>query len=138
MSPFAKMVIYPSIALLVAFGWHFMTVFGWLGSAPDTKGELFTRIGIFFVIFMVLATVIGVLIARQHERDATPDEREELIALKAERAGIPVIYLGLLVVAWFAFKPLTPMQVANAILVVVWLAELVKVIYAITVLKRTA
>ena len=136
MSPHIKMVVYLSLALLAVFGWHFATVFGVLGDAPETRSEFFIRIGIIFIIFFISSIITSVLMAKKDENAPPPDEREEKIELIVERVGLVTMYIGLLVVMWFAFIPMTAMQIANAILAVICITELIKICYGLFILKR--
>lgn len=136
MSNHIKMVVFLSIGLLIVFGWHFATVFGFIGTPPQSQTEFFLRIGVIFVAFLALSAVTATLISAKDESEVMPDEREEKIELKAERNGSVVVYLGLLVVMWLVFTPLTPMQTANAILGVVCVAELIKIVSGLLYLKK--
>jgi len=116
-----------SAGMFVMIGWHYATVFGLLGSPPQSRGEFFIRIGIIVFIFIVSSFVISALIiSREGEGKVIPDEREQIIELKAERNGGWVMYAGLVVMMWFAFQPLAPMALANNLLAIICVAELVK------------
>jgi len=136
MSPHIKMVVFLSLGLLAVFAWHFATVFGFIGSAPLTQGEFFIRIGGIFLGFLVASAITASLIAKSDETAVMPDEREEKIELECERVGVAVLYIGLLVVMWFAFTPMTPMQMANAVLAAVCISELIKILYAFFLLNK--
>jgi len=136
MSSHIKMVVFLSLGLLAVLVWHFGTVFGVFGEAPATQTEFFLRIGIIIVAFLIASAVVAAMVGSRDENAVLPDEREELIELKAERHGAIVIYLGLFCVMWLAFKPLTPMQIANAILGVMCLAEIVKIVSGLILLRR--
>lgn len=136
MSAYTKMVVFLSLGLLAVFGWHFATVFGIIGTAPQTRGEFFLRLGVILVSFIVISAVTAGLIARKDRRAAVPDEREEKIELHTERVGLVSLYAGLLVVAWCVFIPLTPVQMANALLAAVCASEIIKLVYAMVVLRR--
>ena len=103
---------------------------------PATQGEFFWRLGIILVGFFVVSVIFAMRVANWDETAALPDEREEKIELKAERVGVVVLYIGLLVVVWFAFSPLTPMQFANAVLAAVCAAELIKTSYALIIMNK--
>jgi len=136
MSPHVRFVVFLSLGLSAVFAWHFATVLGIVGNAPQTRGEFFIRLGIIVVLFLICSAVIGVLMSKRDETAALPDEREHEIELKADRVGVAVIYIGLLMVMWFAFTPMSPMAVANAILAVVFASELIKLAYGVFILKR--
>jgi len=136
MSDHIKMVVFSSTGLLLVFAWHFATVFGMLGSAPQTRSEFFVRFGIIMVVFLASSAVSAVLIAKKDENAVTPDEREEQIELRAERLGMMVIYAGLILLMWFVFSPMDPMQVANAVLGIVCIAELVKIVFGLIYLRK--
>ena len=135
MSTHIKLVVFLSLGLLAVFGWHFATVFGFFGTAPQTQSEFFIRIGLIITAFITLSAIGSAMIARRDENAVLPDEREEKIELKADRVGVITLYLGLLVLMWFVFEPVTSMQVANAILGVVCISELIKIVYGLLLLK---
>lgn len=136
MSPYIRMVAFLSLGLLAVFGWHFATVFGYLGSAPENRMEFFTRLGVIMAGFFVASVVSAILTAKIDGKPAFPDEREEKIELKTERLGLFVLYIGLLVVVWFSFLPMTPIQIANGILAAVCASEFIKIIYALFIMNR--
>lgn len=136
MSTHIKMVIFLSLGLLLVFGWHFATVLGFFGSPPETQEEFFIRFGIIVATFFLFTIVTTQIIARRDEQAIMPDEREEKAELKAERNGGLVVYLGLLLLMWFVFKPMSPMQIANGILAVFCVAELVKIGSGIYYLRK--
>ena len=136
MSSYVKMVFSLSLVFLAAIGWHFGTVLGWFGSPPATQAAFFWRIGIILVGFLVLSVGCAAFLGKRDKVSPLPDEREEKIDMLAERNGVLAIYAGLLVLMWFVFTPLEPMQVANGILVVVCFTEIVKLVSALFYLKR--
>lgn len=136
MSPYQKMTLYLSIALLLAFGWHFGTVLGLFGTAPLTQGAFFARIGAILGLFVAASFVTALVVGRAGPRAALPDEREEWIELRAQRSGVMTLYLGLLLLAWFAFSPMTPVGFANGLLAVVCVTEIVKVLTEIYYHRR--
>jgi len=136
MSLHLKFVYSLSIGLLLIFAWHFATVFGLFGSAPTTRAGFFIRIGVIFAVFLISSAVTVGLIEKHKENASIPDEREEKLELKAERIGTVVVYIGLLIVMWFAFTPMTAMQIANAILGLICVSELVKLVVGWHMLKR--
>jgi len=130
-----KTIIFCSIGLLLLVAWHFATVFGIVGSPPETRAEFFVRIGLFMGAFLISSIVSFFFIALKDESEIEPDEREELIGLRVERQGILVIYAGLICLMWFVFIPMEPMQVANAILGVLWISEAFKVFVGLKLLR---
>lgn len=136
MSNHLKLVIYSSIGLLLVFAWHFATVFGLFGHAPATRSEFFVRFGLIMLAFLVSSAVAAAFIANKDENAIEPDEREEQIELRAERLGVLVVYAGLICLMWFVFTPMEPMQVANAILGIVCIAELFKIIAGLKYLRN--
>jgi len=136
MSPRVRMIVGLSIGLLVIFGWHFATVFGIIGNAPQTRGEFFVRLGIIFVGFLIVSAIVAVLQDKRDGKLNMPDEREEAILLRTEQIGLNVVYAGLILVIWFSFTPMKPMQIANALLAVVCVSEISKLVYGLLVLKR--
>ncbi len=136
MSTHFKLIISLSLGLLTLFGWHFATVFGLLGTAPATQTDFFIRIGFIISLFIVISVITSILVANKDENAILPDEREEKIELKTDRIGVISLYIGLIIVMWFAFTPMTPMQVANSILAVVSITEIIKIAYGLFLLKR--
>lgn len=136
MSAHIKMVVYLSLGLLAVFAWHFGTVLGFFGTAPQTQSEFFWRVGLILVGFFIVSVVTSILVAKNDEHGALPDEREEKIEMKAEQNGVFAIYAGLLVLMWLVFIPMTPMQVANGILAVVCFTEIVKLVSGLYYLNR--
>jgi len=135
MSNHFKTIIFCSIALLLLFAWHFATVFGILGSPPQTRSEFFVRFGLFMAAFFI--SCVGSLIYIAIKEDtAEPDEREQLIELRVERNSILVLYAGMVCLMWFVFKPMQPMQVANAILGIICVAETFKIVTALKYLRK--
>jgi hypothetical protein len=130
-----KSIVILSIGLLLVFGWHFATVFGFYGNAPQTQGEFFARLGLIFIGFLVVSAITAAVVAKRSGLPPVPDEREDKVLLKTERIGAATLYVGLLLITWLVFTPLTPMQVANAILAVVCVTEIVKLIYGMTILN---
>lgn len=121
MSTHLKTIYFLSLSLLGVFGWHFGTVFGLFGSAPETRMAFIIRIGGILVAFFVASVIAFMMVAKRDEDAVLPDEREEKVELKAERNGFFAIYAGLLCLMWFVFTPMTPMQIANGILAIVLL-----------------
>ncbi len=136
MSTHFKMIVFLSLGLLIVFGWHFSTVFGFLGTAPATQTDFFIRIGFIILAFIVISVITSIMVAKKDENAILPDEREEKIELKADRVGVISLYIGLMIVMWFAFIPLTPMQIANAILAVICITEIIKIAYGLFLLKK--
>ena len=65
-----------------------------------------------------------------------PDDREEKIERVSESIGVLVIYGSILVLAWAAFAPLTPVQFVNGLIGVVAITELVKLLIVLALHKR--
>lgn len=126
MSIHFKTIIFCSIGLLLLFTWHFATVFGIVGSAPQTRSEFFVRFSLFMAAFLISSIVSFIFIAKK-ENGIKPDEREEQIGLRVERNSIFVLYAGMICLMWFVFIPMEPMQVANAILGIMCVAEAFKI-----------
>ncbi len=129
-----KAVIFCSIGLLLLFAWHFATVFGIVGSAPQTRSELFVRFSLFVAAFLISSVVSFIFIAKK-EDGIKPDEREEQIGLRVERNSIFVLYAGMICLMWFVFTPMEPMQVANAILGIICIAEAFKIAIGLKYLR---
>lgn len=131
-----NLIIGLSAGLLIVFVWHFATVFGFIGSPPETRAEFFIRVGIIALAFLGTSAITAAIMANKTDTNLEPDEREEQIYLRAERVGSVVVYLGLILLMWIVFAPLTPMQTANAILGIVWIAEFVKLIAGIRYIRH--
>jgi len=127
MSSHLKMVIFLSLGLLAVFAWHFATVFEIIGTSPQTRMEFFVRFGIILVLFVIASAVTAIFVGWHNEDAVMPDEREEKIELKVDRDGLLVVYGGMVLLMWFVFTPMTPMQVANALLAIMCFAEIVKI-----------
>ena len=69
-----------------------------------------------------------VMAVRNNGDDIMPDEREALIEIRAERNGGWALMAGLVVLMWFAFSPMQPMDVANAALAILAIGEAVKIV----------
>lgn len=130
-----KSIILCSIGLLLLFAWHFATVFGILGSPPQSRSEFFVRFGIFMAAFFISSIVSFIFIARKDEHGLEPDEREEQIVLRVERNSVFVLYAGMICLMWFVFTPMEPMQVANAIVGIMCLAEAFKIVNGLRYLR---
>ncbi len=136
MSPYLRTIALLSVGLLAVFGWHFATVLGFFGNAPETRFDFFIRLGVIMIGFLVVSAIAAAVTARHKENAIMPDEREAIIVLKVERLGGLALYAGLLIVLWFAFSPMTPMQIANAILAVVCASEFIKLLYGMAIMNR--
>lgn len=136
MSTHIKLIVFLSLGLLLVFAWHFATVFELFGTTPQTQDEFFLRLGIILAAFIFCSIATTQIIARRDEQALLPDEREEKIELKAERNGGAVTYLGLILLMWFVFEPMSPIQMANGILAVICVAELVKIGSGIYYLRK--
>lgn len=109
--------------------WHFGTVLGFWGAAPQTQTGLFIRIGIFVGITVLGSIALAIFTALVSGTDEfEPDEREKLILRKTDLAGHLALASGVVVVIWFVFTPLTPMQTANALLGAIVFGEIAKLL----------
>ena len=84
------------------------------------------RFGLFMAAFLISSIVSFIFIAKK-EDGVKPDEREEQIGLRVERNSVLVLYAGMICLMWFVFTPMEPMQVANAILGIMCVAEAFKI-----------
>lgn len=127
MSPALSFTAMSAAFALLPVIWHLGTVFGYWGTPPATRAELFIRIGIFVVVSIVasVAAAIAVAIATGEE-EFEPDEREKHILQKAEMTGYYTLAFGAMLVMWFVFEPWTAMQTANALIAAFAVSELVK------------
>ncbi len=136
MSTHMKYVFGLSLVMFLMIGWHFATVFGFLGEPPRTAAGLFLRIGLIVGAFVVLSVVTStVLAARYGIEEIVADERETQIEIRAERNGGWAMMAGLLGLMWLAFTPLEPMQVANAALAIIAMGEAVKLATGLVLLR---
>ncbi len=136
MSKHMRFVIGLSTLMFVPILWHFATVFGYLGEAPQTRGGFFLRIGLIAAGFIVVSVITARIIATRHgDSEIMPDEREWLIETRAERNGGWALMVGLVGLMWFAFAPMQPMDVANAALAVLAVGEAVKIVSGLMYLR---
>ncbi len=139
MSTHMKFVIGLSLIMFIPLLWHFATVFGYLGDAPQTRGEFFLRIGLIAGGFVVLSALTAMIVsARLGGDEIEPDEREWLIETRAERNGGWVLMAGLVAMMWFAFSALEPMDIANIALAILATGEAVKVASGLLYLRGRA
>ena len=136
MSPNMSFTLWASSVLLIPFGWHFGTVYGLWGTPPATRAEFFIRIGSIVVAFVVGSIVVAIFAAiRADEDEFEPDEREQIVIQKAERNGYYALSTGLVVLMWLVFAPMTPMDIANALLAFICIAEIVKILSGVFYLR---
>ena len=136
MSPSMNFTLWASSLLLLPFGWHFGTVFGLWGTPPATRAELFIRIAVIVVGFVVASIVLAIVTASRADDDEfMPDEREEIIVQKAERNGYYFLSVGLVFLMWAVFEPMSPMDIANALIAIICLGEVVKILSGLIYLR---
>lgn len=138
MSTYMKFIFGATSIMLLALGWHFGTVFGFWGMAPQTPIEFFVRLAVIVVGFIIISTVSAIMVASKDEDAIEPDEREKTIVLKAERNGGFMASIGLCALMWLVFKPLSPMDIANIALAALSLAELTKIASGAIYLRQGA
>lgn len=139
MSPALRFTAVTSSLITLLTFWHFGTVLGYWGAAPATQTGLFIRIGIFVGITIFGSIVLAVLTAMVSDvEEFEPDEREKVILQKTEQAGHLALAAGVVVVIWFVFTPLTPMQTANALLAAIVFGEIAKLLAGLFYLVRGA
>lgn len=137
MSSSMRFTLIMSLLMFVPFAWHFGTVFEFWGTAPVTRADLFLRLGVIVVFAIVSAIALSIFMAaRSGEDEFVPDEREHIVLQKAERNGYLALSAAVVFVIWFAFFPVGPMDIANALIFSLCLAEFVKVISGLYYLKR--
>ncbi len=137
MSNYIRMVILLSGGLLLLLGWHFATVFGYLGTAPETRADFFIRLGIFVGALVVLSIVsASVMIKSGNEDELDPDEREKIAELKAERNGSVFVMISMIILLWFILQPMSPMAIANSILGIICLGEVIKITTGLFYLRK--
>ena len=125
-----------AVAFLVVVAWHFGTVLGLYGSAPVARMEMVMRLCVIVGVPVVSALVSAFAVQTKTKTPLMPDEREEKIERISEGIGVLVIYMGILMLAWFAFAPLTPAQFVNGLIGVVAVTELVKLMIVLGLHKR--
>lgn len=136
MSPSMNFTIWMSSLLLVPFGWHLGTVYGFWGTPPATRAELFVRIGVIVILFIIASIVVAIISAsRTGDEEFEPDEREQQIIQKAERNGYFFLSSGLVFLMWVVFAPMSPMEIANAIIAIICLGEVVKIASGLVYLR---
>lgn len=129
MSPAFRYTALITVLSLIPIGWHFGTVLGLWGTAPNTRTAFFIRTGILIGLGIVVSIIVSiVLAAASGDGEFEPNEREKLILRKSELAGYYVLAAGVVLVMWFAFVPMTPMQIANALLAAFAISEAFKVV----------
>lgn len=138
MSTYMKFIFGATSIMLLALGWHFGTVFGFWGMAPQTPIEFFVRLAVIVVGFIIISTVSAIMVASKDEDAIEPDEREATIVRKAERDGGYVASFGLCVIMWLVFRPLDPMALANIALAFLSLSELTKIASGAIYLRQGA
>lgn len=125
-----------TVAFLFVVAWHFGTVVGLYGFAPVEKTEMLLRLFVIVAVPVVSAFIASFAIQSRSPTPLLPDEREEKIERVSEAIGVLVIYGGILVLAWAAFAPLTPVQFVNGLIGVVAITELVKLLIVLSLHKR--
>lgn len=138
MSPALRFPMMISIFCLIAILWHFGTVFELWGHAPETRADFFIRIGIIIATSIVGSIIGGIImgIASDKEEAFEPDEREIQIERKAELIGYYSLAAAICILMWHVFDPMTPMQVANALLGAFAHSELIKLLATFVLLRR--
>ena len=137
MSTHMKFIVSLSSLMFVPIFWHFATVIGYLGDPPQTRGEFFLRISLIATSFIILSIISAMVISARAGSDVVePDERDQLVGIRAERNGGWILMAGLVCLMWFAFTPMQPMDVANAALALIALGEAVKIVSGVFYLRR--
>lgn len=136
MSNYMKFVVIASAIMMLVPAWHFGTVFGFWGQPPETQIAFFIRLGIIVAGFIIILIIGAVILAARDEADLDPNEREVHIVRKAERNGGYVVSAGLLVLMWYVFTPMSPMDVANVALGILCIGEVAKIISGLIYLQR--
>lgn len=137
MSPAIRFETFVTLISFTLIGWHFGTVLELWGNAPETRVDFFIRIGI-IVAGSIVASIVGVIILRllTGEEDFEADEREALVLHKAELAGYYSLAACVCYLMWRVFDPMSPMQIANALLAAFTFSAFVKLIAAFVLLRR--
>ena len=117
-----------TVLFLIAMCWHFGTVVGLFGTAPLGQSDMFVRLGVIVGAIVIGSILVAMRVQSTQGVPMLPDEREEKIERVSEGIGTFVIYIGLLLLAWFVFTPLTPVQMVNGLLLVVAVTELIKLL----------
>ncbi len=138
MSPAIRFTTLVTFVSFIPIIWHFGTVFEFWGHAPETRADFFIRIGI-IIVASIVGSIIGIIImgiASGKEDEFEPDEREKLIQRKAELFGYYFLAACICLLMWHVFDPMTPMQIANALLGAFALSEIAKLMATFILLRR--
>ncbi len=137
MSPAMRFTTIVTLISFIPIGWHFGTVFELWGSAPETRTDFFIRIGIIIVGSIIGSIVGAIAMAIASGKDEfEPDEREKLVLRRAELFGYYFLAACICFLMWHVFDPMTPMQIANALLGAFALSEIVKLVAGFALLRR--
>ena len=122
-----KMAWISVLTIGLVFGGYFWNVASawnqpWLG--PMSFGLLIGAVVMLVVITVVLAIITALVSPK--EADAPADEREELIALKAERIASFVLSVCVVLLIWALLNQWNGVAVANLLLASLVISELVK------------
>ena len=124
-----------TVGFLLAMCWHFGTVLGLFGVAPIGQVDLFVRLGLILGTTVVVAFIVSYVFVKKGQ-PLQAEEREEKIERYSEGVGTLVIYFGFLLLVWFAFAPMSPAQCVNGLLLVVSVAELLKLLVVLALHRR--
>ena len=113
-----------SFILLLAISIPFF--FLWIDSASTSSAASFHLFLALVIVFIVGEIVLHAIIAMQSPRDARApkDERERLIDLKATRVAFFVLMTGALLVIVMVHFPVDRLEILQALLLSVVVAEL--------------
>lgn len=128
MSAYLKASNSVTIGFLAAMAWHFGTVLGLFGTVPIGQADMMFRLAVIVGVVIAVALIAAFTAQKRYGVLLIPDGREEQIEHVSEGIGTVIIYAGLILLAWFAFTPLSPTQFVNGLLAVVSVAELAKLL----------
>jgi hypothetical protein len=122
-----KMAWISVLTIGLVFGGYFWNVASawnqsWLG--PMSFGLLIGAVATLIIITVVLAIITAIM--SPSEAEAPADEREELIALKAERIASYVLSICVVLLIWALLNQWNGVVVANLLLASLVISELVK------------
>ena len=121
-------------SLLIAYSYYFYRVF----ATPVSEAETVNLFIFAVVVVVIIEIVLHIVVAISNARDAQQgsDERDKLFALKATRISSTVLAIGVLLSASLWLTNATPLNMANAILLSLVLAELVQCLVQLFYYRR--
>ena len=121
-------------SLLIAYSYYFYRVF----ATPVSESETFTLFILAVVVIVIIQIVLHIVVAIFNARDAQQgsDERDKLFELRATRIASVVLASGALLSASLWLTDATPLNMANAILLSLVVAQLVQCLVQLFYYRR--